>query len=92
MHSDVSINSEDVVAGPYHHAFAEFVNAQMILDDILSMLKIKKIQRVKIPYKNISNFKGHHGRFFKRLEALSRRENFIFEFDMNVDKTEIICK
>ena len=64
LHSDIDINS--IVAGPYHPAFGELVNSNILLIKIIK--EYKKSSTLIISAKDVSLFKGFDSRMLSKLK------------------------
>ncbi len=90
LHSD--LNKGDIVGekNAYHPAFAEFVNAQFILNLIEEKLKSEKILTIKIPHKYISNFYGHQKKYWHKIQKIIKTTDIKLMFDTGINKIEFI--
>ena len=83
--TDPSVKGSEVVAGPYHPAFRQLVEANLWYDDILKRIKEMntKVKRVKIIInpKDVNNVVGHKRENIKKLKD-------VYELDLIIEQDE----
>ena len=83
--TDPNIEGSEVVAGPYHPAFRQLVEANLWYDDILKRIKEMntKVKRVKIIInpKDVNNVVGHKRENIQKLKD-------VYELDLIIEQDE----
>ena len=83
--TDPSVKGSEVVAGPYHPAFRQLVEANLWYDDILKRIKEMntKVKRVKIIInpKDVNNVVGHKRENIQKLKD-------VYELDLIIEQDE----
>ena len=83
--TDPSVKGSEVVAGPYHPAFRQLVEANLWYDDILKRIKEMntKVKRVKIIInpKDVNNVVGHKRENIRKLKD-------VYELDFIIEQDE----
>lgn len=83
--TDPNIEGSEVVAGPYHPAFRQLVEANLWYDDILRRIKEMntKVKRVKIIInpKDVNNVVGHKRENIQKLKD-------VYELDLIIEQDE----
>ena len=83
--TDPSVKGSEVVAGPYHPAFRQLVEANLWYDDILKRIKEMntKVKRVKIIInpKDVNNVVGHKRENIQKLKD-------VYELDKIIEQDE----
>ena len=87
--TDPSVKGSEVVAGPYHPAFRQLVEANLWYDDILKRIKEMntKVKRVKIIInpKDVNNVVGHKRENIRKLKD-------VYELDLIIEQDEKMKK
>ena len=83
--TDPSVKGSEVVAGPYHPAFRQLVEANLWYDDILKRIKemntkVKKVKIIINP-KDVNNVVGHKRENIKKLKD-------VYELDLIIEQDE----
>lgn len=82
LHSDIDINS--IVAGPYHPAFGELVNSNILLIKIIK--EFKKSSTLIISAKDVSLFKGFDSRMLSKLKEKLKLDKIPIIINSNLIK------
>jgi len=82
LHSDIDTNS--IVAGPYHPAFGELVNSNILLIKIIK--EYKKSSTLIISAKDVSLFKGFDSRMLSKLKEKLKLDKIPIVINSNLTK------
>jgi histone acetyltransferase (RNA polymerase elongator complex component) len=85
LHSD--LNSEDIIAGPFHKNFGELVKAGILKNKILKDFNPLKI--LVISRKDISLFTGNNRELIGELKKKLRTDRLKFRLDKNLKPGEV---
>ncbi len=84
LHSDLSLDIQNVVAGPYHPAFGEFVRAEILFTCICQKFDVDKA--LYISPKDVSLFKGHDNYLLNKLKNKFNLPDLSFFIDKQLAK------
>ncbi|MDD3049895.1 MAG: radical SAM protein [Candidatus Cloacimonetes bacterium] len=84
LHSDVEIEKDSVVAGPYHPTFGELVRAEILLQRILQSFAPNKT--LCISKQDESLFRGFDSAMLKKLKSKLGINELPVKFDIDLEK------
>ncbi len=88
LHSDVLFSSDNVVAGPYHPAFGELVQAEMYYEKIVAAYQNGKT--LHISNRDMSLLKGFKQKYLKKLKIKFEIQKIPIIIDKYIEKRHII--
>jgi len=88
LHSDIDINS--IVAGPYHPAFGELINSNILLIKIIK--EYKKSSTLIISAKDVSLFKGFESRMLLKLKENLKLDKIPIIINSNLIKNNFFWR
>lgn len=87
LHSDIGDKKENMVAGPYHPAFAELVYGEMMLN----MISERFVENCNIKISNLdrSLFEGHNKRVLSKLKKKHGESSFKISYEADLKHHQI---
>ncbi len=87
LHSDVLVNADNVIAGPYHPAFGELVQAELYVEKVVMLYE--KGKTLHISPKDVSLLKGFKQKYLKKLKTTLNIQKIPIIIDKIIDKRHI---